>query len=131
MIIIPAVFTNNPEELKEKLLLCEDKVERVQIDIDDGEFLGNKTIIPDILIGFETPLFLDFHLMVKEPFSWVEKCAQAGAERIIGQVEVMTSQMEFVAKVQEVGLKVGLALDIKTPVEALDRTVLMIWIWFY
>jgi len=54
----------------------------------------------------------------------VEKCAQAGAERIIGQVEVMTSQMEFVAKVQEVGLKVGLALDIKTPVEALDRTVL-------
>jgi len=68
MIIIPAVFTNNPEELKEKLLLCEDKVERVQIDIDDGEFLGNKTIIPDILIGFETPLFWISILMVRNPF---------------------------------------------------------------
>jgi ribulose-phosphate 3-epimerase len=124
MLIIPAILTNNSSELKDFLSRAEQVVRRVQIDINDGSFLGEKTIFPEALIGLETDLFLDFHLMVKEPFHWVEKSAMAGAERIIGQVELMGDQKDFVSKVQEVGPKVGLALDIKTPVSVLDRSIL-------
>lgn len=129
--IIPAILTDNVTELTDKLKRIDEavdadgaKVKRVQIDIIDGQFVGNRTIDPSNITGVDTNLSLDFHLMVKEPINWVEKCAQAEADRIIGQIEMMASQVDFVGKVQEAGLYVGLAVDLGTPVLKLDPVVL-------
>lgn len=122
--IIPAILTNNPQELEEMISKAEGVVDRVQIDIVDGQFAKNRTIDPAVLAEVETNLKLDFHLMVKEPINWVEKCAAGAADRIIGQVELMRSQIDFVGKVQEVGAAVGLALDINTSVSDLDPVIL-------
>ncbi len=122
--IIPSILTNDPVEFKELLDLCEGKVERVQIDVLDGEFAYNKTVDISILDNYEGSLKFDFHLMVKNPISWVEKCVRAQATRIIGQIEMMSDQLAFVSKVQEVGAQVGLAIDLKTPVSELDPVVL-------
>ncbi len=122
--VIPAILTDNVNELKDLLSRCEGVIDRVQIDILDGVFAGNKTIDPLVFEHIETDLLLDFHLMVKEPKSWIEKCVRAGADRIIGQIEMMTSQEGFVGKVQEVGKYVGLAIDLKTPVDSIDETVI-------
>ncbi len=120
---------------------AEGLVERVQIDIIDGVFADNRTIDPLALREVESNLKLDFHLMVKEPINWVEKCASAGADkqslrlrpkqslrpgdlRIIGHIEQMESQVEFVGKVQEVGAAIGLAIDLETKVTELDETIL-------
>ena len=62
--------------------------------------------------------------MVKEPINWVEKCTRVGADRIIGHIEMMTSQPEFIKKVQEVGCQVGLAINIGTPIEQIDDSIL-------
>lgn len=124
MEIIPAILTNNPQELKQKINLTEDLFHRVQIDIIDGVFAENKTIDPTALKYIDTNLLLDFQLMTKEPISWVEKCASAGADRIIGHIEMMTSQREFVSKVQEVGSYVGLGLDLSTSIEQLDESLI-------
>lgn len=121
--VIPSILSNSPEEAKELLVKAEGVVDRVQIDIVDGVFANNKTIDPSALEDVETSLNLDFHLMVKEPVNWVEKCLRAGADRIIGQVEMMASQVEFLKKVQEVGVLAGLALDLETPISALDTTI--------
>lgn len=122
--IIPSILTNDPNELREKLTMLEGKVERVQIDIVDGVFVDNKTILPDILESIETNLLIDFHLMVKEPIDWVERCALGMADRIFGQVEHMNSQEEFVGRVQEVGAKVGLAIDLETPATTIDQILI-------
>ncbi len=122
--IIPAILTNNIGELKEKLAICEGIVERVQIDIIDGVFANNKTIDPSVLANIDTNLKLDFHLMVDEPINWVEKCVGLGSDRIIGQIEKMSSQVEFVGKATSAGLKVGLAIDLATPVSKLDPLIL-------
>ena len=122
--IIPAILTNNVNEVIEKIGLCEDIVPRAQIDIIDGVFAENKTIDPVVLTNLETFVGLDFHLMVKEPVGWVEKSANAGADRIIGQIEMMESQKEFIEKVQLTNLRVGLAIDLATPVSALDPLIL-------
>jgi ribulose-phosphate 3-epimerase len=131
--IIPSILTNNPQELRELMGKAEGLVERVQIDIVDGVFADNRTIDPLALREVESNLKLDFHLMVKEPINWVEKCASAGAEkqslrpgdlRIIGHIEQMESQVEFVGKVQEVGAAIGLAIDLETKVTRLDETIL-------
>lgn len=129
--IIPAILTNNINDLKEMVKKIDDSsyvegigLSKIQIDVIDGEFADNKTVDPLNIKDLETDLGIDYHLMVKEPISWVEKCANAGADRIIGQVEMMSSQIDFVAKVQETGLYVGLALDLETSVEALDPVIL-------
>lgn len=129
--IIPAILTDDLKEVEEKLKRIEEaadlsgaKLHRVQIDIIDGEFVDNRTIDPSNIVGIDTNLSLDFHLMVKEPINWVEKCANAGADRIIGQIEMMSSQVDFVGKVQETNLYVGLAVDIGSPISKLDAVVL-------
>jgi ribulose-phosphate 3-epimerase len=122
--IIPAILTNNSEEIPVLLEKAADQGDRVQIDIIDSVFAANKTVLPAALENLETDLKLDFHLMVKEPVNWIEGCVRANAERIIGQVEMMASQIDFVGKVEESGAKVGLALDLETPVSALERVIL-------
>ncbi len=122
--IIPAILTNDIREIEEKLSRAEGIVKRIQIDIVDGQFAANRTIDPSFLGNIETDLSLDFHLMTKEPADWVERAVRGGADRIIGQIEQMTNQVEFVGKVAQVGLSVGLAIDLATPVSALDPTIL-------
>lgn len=119
MEIIPAILTNSPSELANLIKAAENKTKRIQIDIIDEDFAINKTIDPAILTDIDTDLLLDFHLMTKEPIDWVEKCVTTGADRIIGQIEKMTNQLEFVDKVGRIGAKVGLALDLSTPISAI------------
>ena len=122
--IIPAILTTDIREVGEKLTRAEGIVGRVQIDIIDGVFVQNKTIEPSALEVVDTDLSLDFHLMTKEPIDWVERAARGRADRIIGQIEMMASQVEFVGKVSEIGLSVGLAIDLDTDIEKLDPVVL-------
>lgn len=122
--VIPSILTKSPQELRELIRQAEGVVERVHVDIIDGVFANNRTIDPLILREIETSLKLGFHLMVKEPVNWVEKCASAGADRIIGHIEKMSSQVEFVGKVQEVGADIGLAIDLDTKVSEIDETIL-------
>ncbi len=129
--IIPAILTNTVTDFESKINRLNEAVEvgganikRLQIDIIDGAFVDNKTVDPANIVGIDTNLSLDFHLMVKEPANWIEKSARAGADRIIGQIEMMESQLKFVEKVQETGLYVGLAVDLETPITKLDPVVL-------
>jgi ribulose-phosphate 3-epimerase len=124
MEIIPSILTNDLREVEEKITRAEGVVKRIQIDVIDGQFAPNKTFDPSLLEDFETDLNIDFHLITKEPKLWVEKAVRAQAERIIGQIEHMTDQVEFVGKVQELGLLVGLAVDLDTPVSGLDPAIL-------
>jgi ribulose-phosphate 3-epimerase len=129
--IIPSILTDNLGDFETRLKRIEEAVDvngavisKIQIDVVDGEFVDNKTLDPSLLGQIDTDLGLDFHLMVKEPVNWLEKCANAGADRIIGHIEMMKSQVEFVEKVQETGLYVGLAVDLGTPITKLDPVIL-------
>jgi len=122
--IIPTIFSNDIREVEEKILRLEGLVKNVQIDIVDGQYVNNKTIVPSALENIDTNLGLDFHLMTKEPVDWVERAVRGGADRIIGKIEKMGNQIDFVGKVGEVGCDVGLALDISSLVSGLDSQAL-------
>lgn len=131
--IIPSLLTNDPKELEEKIQVLESIVKRtegpelcrrIQVDIVDGVFADNHTVMPDVVGQIETSLLVDFHLMTKEPIDWVERCVAGQAERIIAQVEQMSSQRDFIGRIVAIGTKVGLAIDLDTPVDVLDGTIL-------
>ena len=130
--ISPAILTDDVKEAISKVETIEDALDQhiknhtdhIQIDIVDGIFAENITIVPEALRDVDTSLYLDFQLMVREPVDWVERCVNPSTDRIIGHIEQMSDQVEFVKKVQSLGCKVGLALDIKTPVYMIDPTIL-------
>lgn len=123
MLIIPAILAHDPKEFGELLYACDGVVDRVQIDVNDGSFLGVKSFLPDVMPALENDILFDFHLMVKEPLHWLERCARLGADRVFGHIEQMESQTTFVEECQMKGLKIGLAIDINTPVKFIDPLV--------
>lgn len=124
MIIIPAILTNDINEFTSLLEKAEKAVDRVQIDVVDGEFANNTTVSPEILNNIATNLSFDFHLMVKDPVNWINKCKPGEKNIIIGQIEKMTNQNEFIDKVKSLKTGVGLGVDLPTTLDKLDENVL-------
>lgn len=124
--IIPSILTDSAEELEEKIRVFEimDKYKKLHLDIIDGEFVGNHTVSLEVVAALETKLSLDIHLMVVEPILWIDRAVAASPDRVIGHVERMADQEVFVRKVIEAGIKVGLAVDLETPVEKLDPIII-------
>jgi len=122
--VIPSILTSDINEAKELLTRCESVVEKVSFDIVDGKFADNKTITPDLLEDVETELKMDYQLMVVGPIEWIERCVRGKAQSIIGHVEQMSDQTEFVGKVRKVGAHVGLGVDLKTPLSVIDKEIL-------
>lgn len=121
MIIIPTTgLKKDFFEAEDRVRVVKDSSRWIQIDVCDNVFAPGKTFELELIskISFNTDDVLwDVHLMVKEPIDWIEKCLFIGANRIIGQVEMMSDREKFVRTVKDEGLEVGLAFDIETPVE--------------
>ena len=124
MIVIPTILEKDFALAEIKIKLIKDKSRWMQIDVIDGFFSDGKSFELELLnkIGKEIQSnLLDIHLMVKEPIKWIEKCNFVGANRIIGQVEMMENKDEFVEKVKESGLEAGLAFDTETEIEEIPK----------
>lgn len=132
MTIIPAILEKNWEEIEKKLEICREFTKTVHIDFIDGKFVENTTFLEfEPFKKYSEYFFLEAHLMVEEPASYLDKLFSAGFKRFLGHVEKMSDQVEFIAKGEQLGA-VGLALDIETPVsdikvslEDLDQILLM------
>lgn len=117
--IVPTILTRDPHEALRRIKSLKGKVKRCQFDFIDGLFLPEKSVGLEVLEGIKTSLEIDIHLMVARPEDWVERAALVSS-RVIGQVEKMDSQNEFVQAVKEKGRQVGLALAPETEVEMIQ-----------
>lgn len=129
MLIIPAINTSDINEAKRQINALNDVIlphghdlTRVQIDINDGTFEDVVTITPDVLSEQEIKFKVDYHLMVKDPASWVRKCVKA--DRIIGQIEYMPDQLFFIKEAKDWGIKAGFAIDFGTEINQINYETL-------
>jgi len=121
MEIVPAILTNSREDLARRLECLSGKVERVQIDVVDGRFAEQKTFLLFWLDEHQDKGFhWDIHLMVANPFGWVERCNSVMAEQVIGQIESMGDQLDFIDRVEGEGMRAGLAVDLPTSIKELN-----------
>lgn len=120
MEIIPGILEKDWSKIEQKINLLRPFAKTLHIDLIDGKFLNNSTFSnPQPFKKFSEDFFLELHMMVENPIFYIEEFAAAGFKRFIGQVEKMTSQIEFVAKAQIFG-EVGLALDGPTPLVKIE-----------
>jgi len=106
-------------EAEERIAIIKSSNRWIQIDVSDGVFTPGKTFELELLnkLDFNTDDVLwDVHLMVRQPLDWIEKCLFVGANRVIGQVEMMDDREKFVKMVKDEGLEAGLAVDIATEI---------------
>jgi ribulose-phosphate 3-epimerase len=129
MKLSPAILTDSMTTLIEELESVKQstQIDRVHVDIIDGQFADNLTLTPlDLTVVDFGQLGLDLHLMVEEPMDVVFECEAVHEylpiRRLIGQVERMSSQADFIHEVKQNNWQAGLALDIYTPIDAIDES---------
>ncbi|CAN5306441.1 ribulose-phosphate 3-epimerase [soil metagenome] len=130
MNVIPAILTDSFLTFQEELQKAQEssQVDTIHIDIIDGMFADEITLTPlDLTVADFEPLKVDFHLMTEEPMDFVFECAglreYLPIRQVIGQIERMSHQLDFVEEVLRNGWQPALAIDIFTPLESIDQEV--------
>lgn len=117
--IIPGILEKEWSDIEKKIEVVRPFAKAIHVDLLDGKFAPNTTFIdPSPFKKFSHEIFFEVHMMVDNPIQYLQSFADAGFKRFLGHVEKMPDQVEFVAKAQILG-EVGLAIDGKTPVEAI------------
>lgn len=106
--------------------------EVLHLDVMDGHFVDNLTFGPLVVrdIRRRTGLFLDCHLMIRDPARYWRRFAEAGANLVSFHIEVVEDPREILDEMGARGLARGLALNPDTPLEQvepyLDRIELLL-----
>ncbi len=109
--IVPAVIAKTQIELDDMLNRVKKKVQRVQLDIMDGEFVPNTSL--NFNFKLSTSFEYEAHLMVNEPLEWVKENADK-VDIVIMHVETLKDIGGAIDYVKKKGVKVSLALILET-----------------
>lgn len=95
----------------------------IHIDIMDGHFVPNLTLGPRAVgaINRSTNLFLDVHLMIYNPYDYIEQFIQEGADRITFHFEATEDVDETIEFIRRCGKKAGLAFSPETSFEMIPK----------
>ncbi|MCH9613257.1 MAG: Ribulose-phosphate 3-epimerase [Chlamydiia bacterium] len=111
-IISPSIFASDFAKLGEEAKRCEESgADAIHVDIMDGHFVRNLSLSPKALaaINRSTDLFLDVHIMVYDPFRYIEELVKLGADQITFHFEATEEVEETLNYIKKCGVKAGLA----------------------
>lgn len=99
----------------------------IHIDIMDGHFVPNLTLGPKALAAIRraTRLFLDVHIMIYNPFDFVEALVQSGADRITFHFEATEDVEDTISFIRKCGKKAGLAFRPETSASMISKYLSM------
>jgi ribulose-phosphate 3-epimerase len=115
-IVVPSVIAESQTELDGMLKRIRGKVDRVMLDIMDGDFVENRSLDFDFSVPVEEFAF-EAHLMTTKPLEWLGKHGHK-VDIVIFQVETLDDISAIVSEARGRGLGVYLALNPKTDLES-------------
>jgi ribulose-phosphate 3-epimerase len=128
MKIVPGILTDSVTDLQAKVeaIRYSELIDTLHIDIIDGNYADNITITPlDLTVTDFEPMKIDFHILTDEPMDYVYEAMTIKeylpVRRMIGQIERMSHQADFIQEVKLQGWEPALALDLYTPLESIEE----------
>jgi ribulose-phosphate 3-epimerase len=95
----------------------------LHLDVMDGHFVRNLTMGPQAVaaINRSTDLFLDVHLMIYNPFDYIERFVEAGADSITFHFEATEDVEETLHYIRRCNVRAGLAFNPETSLSMIPK----------
>jgi ribulose-phosphate 3-epimerase len=124
--IEPSILSADFARLGQQAKEAEDAgVEGIQIDVMDGHFVPNLTFGPGVVKALRRSvnIFLDAHLMIDNPQSFLEEFARSGANRIIVHEEACKDLPSILQSIKRLRVEAGVAINPETPVTKAENVL--------
>jgi ribulose-phosphate 3-epimerase len=123
--VLSADFARLGDDLREAFAAG---VQRVHVDVMDGQFVPNLSMGPDVLravrrVSDEAGAKVAVHLMIVQPERFVPAFIEAGAQRVAVHVEQAHQLTRTLARIRELGAEASVAINPATPLVLLEEVL--------
>lgn len=118
--VSPSILSADLTDLKNEIKRIElSGADRIHFDVMDGIFVDNISFGIPVLkcLSKITDMFIDVHLMIKDPLKYIGAFVEAGADMITFHAESDSDIKSTIDKIHSMGIKAGLTVKPATPVD--------------
>ena len=125
--IAPSMLSSDFSKIGEEVFnISKDGADVIHLDVMDGVFVKNITFGPKFVkdIRKYSNKVFDAHLMIENPWKYIDKFADAGADIITVHYEAEKERLKDTLKnIKNLGVKCGAVINPDTPVSAIYNVI--------